>query len=180
MSNYQVIFQDDSESLSHFGIKGMRWGVRRYQNPDGTRTPEGKARYSESGNGSIKDRKKEALSDPRKLAENLKDPDMKFTQEEIDGAIRTFNKENNILRLAKERNDLTNFEKQKKGEKIVKNLLSNYGQELGRQAAKYAAIGTLAIAAYYGANRYKKITGKDVMDLPWMDIAKSMLNKKKK
>lgn len=31
--------------LSHAGIKGMRWGVRRYQNPDGTLTPEGKKRY---------------------------------------------------------------------------------------------------------------------------------------
>lgn len=30
--------------LFHHGIKGQRWGVRRYQNKDGTRTPEGKAR----------------------------------------------------------------------------------------------------------------------------------------
>ncbi len=30
--------------LMHFGIKGQKWGVRRFQNPDGTRTPEGAAR----------------------------------------------------------------------------------------------------------------------------------------
>lgn len=29
----------------HFGIKGQKWGVRRYQNPDGTLTEEGKRRY---------------------------------------------------------------------------------------------------------------------------------------
>lgn len=31
--------------LCHDGIKGMRWGVRRFQYEDGTLTPEGKKRY---------------------------------------------------------------------------------------------------------------------------------------
>lgn len=31
--------------LFHHGIKGQRWGVRRYQNPDGSLTPEGQKRY---------------------------------------------------------------------------------------------------------------------------------------
>jgi hypothetical protein len=29
----------------HSGIKGQKWGERRYQNPDGTLTPAGKAHY---------------------------------------------------------------------------------------------------------------------------------------
>lgn len=32
------------EELYHHGVKGMKWGVRRYQNPDGTLTSEGKKR----------------------------------------------------------------------------------------------------------------------------------------
>ena len=31
--------------LAHHGVKGQKWGVRRYQNEDGTLTAEGKARY---------------------------------------------------------------------------------------------------------------------------------------
>ncbi len=32
--------------LSHFGIKGMHWGERRYQNEDGSLTAEGRYRYA--------------------------------------------------------------------------------------------------------------------------------------
>ena len=38
----------DSSYLAHHGIKGMKWGVRRYQNPDGTLTEAGKKRYIRS------------------------------------------------------------------------------------------------------------------------------------
>ena len=37
----------DKNILNHAGIKGMKWGVRRYQNKDGSLTPEGRKRYSE-------------------------------------------------------------------------------------------------------------------------------------
>jgi len=34
--------------LIHHGIKNQRWGVRRFQNPDGSLTPAGKRRYGSS------------------------------------------------------------------------------------------------------------------------------------
>ena len=36
----------ENNSLSHWGIKGMKWGVRRYQSKDGSLTPAGKKRYN--------------------------------------------------------------------------------------------------------------------------------------
>lgn len=36
----------EEEYLAHHGTKGQRWGVRRFQNPDGSLTAAGKIRYS--------------------------------------------------------------------------------------------------------------------------------------
>lgn len=38
-------FDGWNDELCHHGIKGQKWGIRRYQNPDGTLTAEGKLRY---------------------------------------------------------------------------------------------------------------------------------------
>ena len=45
------------EIIAHHGIKGQRWGVRRFQNEDGTYTSEGKNRYSKGLNRNVKERK---------------------------------------------------------------------------------------------------------------------------
>ena len=51
-----------SDYLRHYGIKGMRWGVRRYQNKDGTLTPAGKKKY-QNKNGSLTEEGKQYIRD---------------------------------------------------------------------------------------------------------------------
>lgn len=36
---------EEQDALCHHGVFGMKWGIRRYQNPDGSLTDEGRKRY---------------------------------------------------------------------------------------------------------------------------------------
>lgn len=47
----------ETNYLEHYGIKGQRWGTRRFQNEDGTLTAEGRERYGASESGKATARK---------------------------------------------------------------------------------------------------------------------------
>lgn len=51
---------NSTEELKHFGIKGMKWGVRRYQKKDGTLTPSGKLNNKQN-NSEKKSKRREKL-----------------------------------------------------------------------------------------------------------------------
>lgn len=69
----------------HFGVKGMRWGIRRYQNKDGTLTAAGKARL-----------KREVLEGFRKTSErkteNYEREKKRFydTKQEYEKSLKTY------------------------------------------------------------------------------------------
>lgn len=64
----ETMFIPHSDYLEHHGIKGQKWGLRRYQNSDGSYTEEGRKRYLDSeGNKTEKGKKREARDYSREL-----------------------------------------------------------------------------------------------------------------
>lgn len=47
MEVWHYNYMSSYDELYHHGIKGMRWGVRRFQNEDGTLTAQGRQRYKD-------------------------------------------------------------------------------------------------------------------------------------
>lgn len=48
MSEDNKLYYESNNYLQHYGIKGMKWGVRRYQNYDGRYTQAGVKRYNKA------------------------------------------------------------------------------------------------------------------------------------
>lgn len=60
-----------NNQIWHWGVKGMKWGVRRYQNADGSLTNAGKRRYTTDAAVNAKKKKdnrlpEESLNDPNR------------------------------------------------------------------------------------------------------------------
>lgn len=69
-----VYYRDE---LYHHGIKGMKWGVRRYQNPDGSYTSAGRLRYgiksaADKVKTNVKDAYERVYNDPVNVARREK------------------------------------------------------------------------------------------------------------
>ena len=76
MNDYLAYRVTYSNELYHYGVKGQKWGIRRYQNPNGTLTEEGKIRYGvDPKTGKLSDEGKKLLKqdidDQRKRKVNI-------------------------------------------------------------------------------------------------------------
>ena len=130
-----------TKELYHYGVKGMRWGVRRYENKDGTLTPLGKQRYghleyavnnakNEAGRVTAKNKLKEAVN---KGAQNDTRNAAGIAREggNITSRLADINraKANSELRKAKAGIDLSNMSDQELQRAINRmNMERNYRQ----------------------------------------------------
>lgn len=73
-----------NDELYHFGIKGQKWGVRRFQNDNGSLKPAGKKRYGDSEESKLSESNKSKSSNKsNKKREALNHP-IKNTKEKFD------------------------------------------------------------------------------------------------
>ena len=122
------------EELYHWGIKGMKWGVRRYQNPDGTLTPAG--RSEEKPNYAPKAPKKNPSDyTDEELRTQINRMQMEKQYRDLAGQTNVREDDpNKELKMERERlqlqRDVKNLKKEiNGGQTFVKTVLNNSGQQ---------------------------------------------------
>lgn len=109
-----------SKELAHHGIRGMKWGVRRFQNKDGSLTAAGKKRYG--SNGGEADSSGSGRNAPGKKSRPKKISEM--SDEELRQRLNRLQMEKQLKKLMSEQE----AEKQKKGESFVKKTAKDFIQ----------------------------------------------------
>lgn len=143
-------------TLKHHGVLGMKWGVRRYQNKDGTLTSAGK-----------KHLKNKDIHDENNHHDNTSSK--KSVKEMSDDEIRN---KINRLELEKRYKNLSSEQEKKKisnGKRFVMDVLEKSGKNIATQVATYAMGATVNkiaknIGIKNGTRVLKNKDGKPIID----------------
>lgn len=138
---FKMVWKYGQDALYHWGIKGQKWGRRRYQNADGTLTAEGRKRYGPKG--AENEQTTDYLPKVKKPSEYTDDElRAKINRMQMEKQYRDLAGQTNVreddpnreLRAEKERLQLKADVKRLKkeingGETFVKTVLSSAGQQ---------------------------------------------------
>jgi len=149
---------EDLNVLAHYGVRGMKWGVRRYQNADGTLTSEGAKRYSRDQRENAAKKKENRI--------DVSEPDpQRWVKEDLERSKRTVDASSDLVKEMRKiekdtspkpvqkRMDLSGMSDKEMRDKINRELLERQYNQLfaetptaqiskGREALR----GTLEVA----------------------------------
>lgn len=124
--------------LYHYGVKGQKWGVRRYRNDDGTLTPAGKKRYDRDVRENNARKKENRINidgpDPKRWAKE----DLSRTKKAVDSASNFVDNLKNVerkTRPAPKKMDLSKMSDQQLRDRINRaNLEKQYNDMFSNTA----------------------------------------------
>ena len=104
-----------ADELQHYGIKGIKWGVRRFQNSDGSLTADGKKRYSGDNLKDIQKqvnqgknvvdgvKKTKAKAAEKRTEKKIKDDLSQMSDKELRDIVNRLNMEERYMQVMKSR-----------------------------------------------------------------------------
>ena len=148
------------EYLAHHGIKGQRWGVRRFQNPDGTLTPEGKERYRKNAVKSL-------LKDEEYRDETLKAIEVGKKLLQQNKQVSLYDDEGYKLMLRQEGNQILdildkkvqNLDKNKEFMKSAQQLIQGLDKEQAKRELSILFHRGISPELYQRADQYVALGG---------------------
>lgn len=155
-----------SNELTHYGIKDQKWGLRRFQNPDGSLTPAGRERYGvgkERGTAGSEGQSKSGEGGSSQKSGTNKTPGKSsrsataMSDDELRSRINRLNMEeqySNLVARQKQRDT-----------SVVKSLLGNAAKQLAEQALS-RLVSKVVSKAFDKKDRF------DIDDYKDMDVYK--------
>ena len=149
--------------LIHYGVEGQKWGVRRYQNPDGSLTAEGRAHYGYNSSRDFQERNKEIgkrISDAQaKYYESRRETRRQYKTDKLAAKAAAKNRADKKLKIAEAKNKRDRgYEKAEKryyeegtkaNKEQEKNLQEHSYGAVTRNALAVVGVGALTTAAGY-------------------------------
>lgn len=131
----------ETNILLHYGIKGMKWGIRRYQNADGSLTSEGEQRYNRD--------KRENAAKKKENRIDLSNPDpQRWVKEDLERSKRSIDASSDLVKELKKleqsttskpttkRMDLSEMSDKEMRDKINRELLERQYNQLFAETPK--------------------------------------------